>query len=193
MGGAGETDWAKAQGGGTCPADLFWHFGNCSQVRECAHQQHRRIRHQPSQRSREQFPTGNQNVDTFRIAAFRRAYFARSSRLIPVRDGRHESAGLERSAKQGSRRFHSHTGGAFAAEIGNSLAAASPREPCCRSLGGHIAMRTSSGRRATNNSGAPRELPGLRGHLDLFPFFNEEGNANLEAGLQPRGFGHAAA
>src|SRR5712671_8241073 len=35
------------------------------------------------------------------------------------------------------------------------------------------------------NSCPPRKLPALRGHFHLFPLFDEEGNADFQARLQP--------
>ncbi len=46
---------------------------------------------------------------------------------------------------------------------------------------------------ARPNQARPAELPGFGLHLDLLPFFNEEGNANFQACLQFGGLGHAAA
>ena len=48
--------------------------------------------------------------------------------------------------------------------------------------------------RATEfGSGSPGELPRFCIHLDLLPFLNEDGNANLNARFQFGGLGHASA
>jgi hypothetical protein len=49
--------------------------------------------------------------------------------------------------------------------------------------------RKSNHRKGTNNREpdlcSPGKLPVFRRHFDLFPFFNERGNANFQAGLEP--------
>lgn len=47
-------------------------------------------------------------------------------------------------------------------------------------------------RRSGAGSRPPRKLPILRGDFHLFPLFDEEGNADFQAGLQPGSLGPAA-
>ena len=63
----------------------------------------------------------------------------------------------------------------------------------CRQLDEHIVDWGVPQRRSTTRSGAAGELARLGVDLHLLAFLDEERHANLEAGLERRGLGHAAA